>query len=95
VQDWTLNETGAVLLHVRGRTSNGAAPLYVAVEDASKHVGVVVHPDPAVVTTAEWTQWKIAFSELAGVDMTQVKKLYIGVATGRSDEGRYRSNLHR
>jgi hypothetical protein len=79
VQDWTLNETSTLLLHVRGRTANGAAPLYVAVEDASKHVGVVVHPNPAVVTTAEWTQWKIAFSELAGVDMTRVKKLYIGL----------------
>ena len=26
-----------------------------------------------------WTEWKIPFSELAGVDLTRVSKLYIGM----------------
>jgi len=79
VQDWTLNGTNTVLLYVRGRAANGVAPLYLAVEDASRHVGLIVHPDPAVVTTAKWTEWKVPFSEWAGVDMTRVKKLYVGL----------------
>ena len=79
VQDWTLNETDTLVLYVRGRAANGAAPLYLAVEDASQHVGVVVHPDPAVITAAKWTEWKVPFSELAGVNMARVKKMYIGL----------------
>jgi hypothetical protein len=78
-QDWTLNETNTLLLYVRGRAANSAAPLYLAVEDASQQVGVVVHPDPTVATTGQWTEWRVAFSELAGVNLTRVKKMYIGL----------------
>jgi hypothetical protein len=55
--------------------------LYVAVEDSSKHVGTVAHPDPAVVTLAKWTEWRIPLSEFAasGVNLARVKKLYLGL----------------
>jgi hypothetical protein len=79
VQDWTLNAADTLVLYVRGRAANGVAPLYLAIEDASKHVVVIVYPDPAVVTTATWTAWKVPFSELAGVNMAGVKKMYIGL----------------
>ena len=79
VQDWTVNNADALLLDVRGRIANAAAPLYVAVEDASKKVAVVVCPDAAAVTTAKWTEWKIPLSSLTGVNLAKVKKLYLGV----------------
>jgi hypothetical protein len=80
-QDWTVNDMDTLVLYVQGRSSNGPAPLYVAVEDSSKHLGIVVHPDPAVVTLARWTEWRIPFSEFtaAGVDMARVKKMYLGL----------------
>ncbi|MCX5643288.1 MAG: hypothetical protein NTZ17_01185 [Phycisphaerae bacterium] len=53
--------------------------LYLAVEDSAGQVAVVTHPDPAAVLTAAWTQWKVPLSSLAGVSVTEVKKLYLGV----------------
>ena len=32
-----------------------------------------------MVTTAAWTQWKIPLSSFAGVNLSKVKKLYLGV----------------
>jgi len=80
-QDWTINDVNGLVLYVRGLTTNASAPLYVAIEDASKRVGVVAHPDPKVVTVTKWVKWKIAFRAFtdAGVNMARVKKMYIGV----------------
>ena len=80
-QNWAANDVNELVLYVCGLAMNTAAPLYVAVEDASKKVGVVVHPDPAVVTSMKWVQWKIPFRAFtdAGVNMTRVKKMYLGV----------------
>jgi hypothetical protein len=60
--------------------------LYVAVEDSSGTVGTVVHPNPAIATTAAWTSWQIPLSQFAsaGVSMTRVKTLYIGLGSRTS-----------
>jgi hypothetical protein len=81
VQNWTIDDVNELVLYVRGLTTNAAAPLYVAIEDASRKVGAVVHPDPLVVTTMKWMEWKIPFRAFtdAGVNMARVKKLYIGI----------------
>jgi len=80
-ENWAANDVSELVLYVRGLAMNTAAPLYVAIEDASKKVGVVVHPDPAVVTSTKWVQWRIPFRVFtdAGVNMARVKKLYIGI----------------
>jgi len=59
--------------------SNGAAPLYVTVEDKAGKTKTVTHPDPAATNVSAWTQWRIALSDLAGVNLAAVKKLTIGV----------------
>ena len=66
---------------VRGKAKNDAAPLYVALKDASNHTGVVTHPDAQVVTATKWVEWKISLSDFtaAGVEITAVEKLIIGV----------------
>jgi hypothetical protein len=80
-QDWTVNDSSLLVLYVRGMSSNGADPLYAAVEDSAKHVGIVTHSDPAVATTGRWTEWKVPLSDLtaAGVDLNRVQKLYLGL----------------
>ncbi len=80
-QNWSANDVDELVLYVRGQAMNTAAPLYVAIEDASKKVGIAVHPDPAVVTSTKWVQWKISFRVFtdAGVNMARVKKMYIGI----------------
>jgi regulation of enolase protein 1 (concanavalin A-like superfamily) len=57
--------------------TNGAANLYVAVEDSAGKVAIA--SDPALANAAAWTQWKIPLSSLTGVNLAKVKKLTIGV----------------
>ncbi|HNU30370.1 MAG TPA: discoidin domain-containing protein [Sedimentisphaerales bacterium] len=55
--------------------------LYVVVQDNSGKSKAVAHPDPMVTVTPSWQQWEIPLSEFtaAGVKLTRVQKLYIGV----------------
>ncbi len=58
---------------------NRAAPLYVTVTDKAGKSKTVVNANPAAVNASAWTQWQIALSDLAGVNLAAVKKLTIGV----------------
>ena len=78
-EDWTVSDANALVLYIRGRPVNKPAPLYVTLEDASKKSATVSHPDSAVVTTGNWTQWRIPLSDFAGVNCARIKKMYIGV----------------
>jgi concanavalin A-like lectin/glucanase superfamily protein len=59
--------------------SNSSEQLYVAVEDSAGHVAVVVNPDPAATLATAWQEWEIPFTDLAGVNLGNVKTLYIGI----------------
>ncbi len=78
-QDWTVNGADTLVLYVQGRRSNGPAPLYVALEDTSGNSAAIAHPDPAVVNTTKWIEWKIPLGDFAGVNPARVKKIYIGL----------------
>ncbi|MCL5281369.1 MAG: LamG domain-containing protein [Planctomycetes bacterium] len=79
VQDWTVSGADTLVLFVRGRSSNASAQVYVAVEDASKKVGIAAHPNKALASATQWTEWKIPLSSFTDVNLTKVKKMYIGV----------------
>ncbi len=78
-QDWTVGEVSTLVLFIRGKLSNGPAPLYFVVKDASNKTATVIHPDTAVIGTAQWTEWKIPLTSLAGVNLAKVKKITIGL----------------
>ncbi len=59
--------------------TNDPASLYVTVTDGAGKSVTVVHPDPAAANLNAWTEWKIALSDLKGVNLAKVKKLAIGV----------------
>ncbi len=61
--------------------SNDPAPLYVAVEDNSAHVKIIANADMTAVTAESWQQWQVPLSKFssAGVNVTKIKKLYLGV----------------
>ncbi len=82
-QNWTADDVNTLVVHVRGRGTNAAEPLYVVLEDSSSRSAVAVHPDPAVLTSTKWVEWKIPLSDFgtAGVSLTRIKKLYIGVGS--------------
>lgn len=79
--DWTINGVDTLTLYVRGQANNEWDSLYVALQDSAGYIGFVAHPDPAIVTALEWTEWQIPMSEFsnAGVNPVAVKKMYIGV----------------
>jgi prepilin-type processing-associated H-X9-DG protein len=84
-QDLTAYAADVLAVYVCGGEDNGAEPLYFAVEDDTNDV-VVNHPDPNILTATEWIEWRMplrVFSE-AGVDLTRVRKLYIGVGDRNS-----------
>jgi hypothetical protein len=78
-ENWTVNGVADLVLYVRGKGNNGAGQLYVALEDSSGKLAVATHPDPAVVQTAAWTEWRVPLSNFAGVNPAKIKKIYIGV----------------
>jgi hypothetical protein len=51
----------------------------VIVEDSAGKRATVVDPDAAAVNATTWTEWKIPLTDLAGINLTKVKKLTIGV----------------
>jgi hypothetical protein len=60
---------------------NDPERLYVAVQDNAGRTQRVSHPDPAATLLEGWQEWLIPLSAFStpGVDMTGVKKLYVGV----------------
>jgi hypothetical protein len=92
VQDWTAHGADTLVLYVRGQDDNTPDQVYVALEDASKKVGVVAYPDAAITSDAQWTEWRIPLGSFTGVkgsqtqnsafgvpNLAKVKLLYIGV----------------
>jgi F5/8 type C domain-containing protein len=77
--DLTANGADTLRLFVAGQVDNTPAPLYVAIEDTNGAVAVVPQPDTAIVTSSDWTEWLIPYSELNGIDLGRVATLYIGV----------------
>ena len=78
----SISSTGAVSGAWQGAvisapTHNSAQPLYVTVEDSAGKKATATNAD--VVGAAAWTEFKIPLSSLAGVNLSKVKRLYLGV----------------
>jgi hypothetical protein len=61
--------------------ASGADALYVALQDAANHTGVITNPDAGVLTATKYVEWQIALKEFAdaGVNLKTVRKMFIGV----------------
>ena len=77
--DLTANGADTLRLFVAGQADNSVAPVYVRLVDASGNTSVVAHPDTNVTTVSNWTEWRIAYSELNGVDLSRAASIAIGV----------------
>ena len=56
---------------------NAAANMYLTVQDSAGKTATATNA--TVVTAADWTQWKIPMTDLAGVNLSKVKKMVIGI----------------
>ncbi|MHC4519184.1 MAG: sugar-binding protein, partial [Planctomycetota bacterium] len=72
--DWQVAEIG-----VAQPEGNIPEALYVAIEDTSGNVAVVTHPDPGATAVPGWNEWLIPYCDLAGVNLSRVAIMYIGV----------------
>jgi len=72
--DWQVAEIG-----VAQPEGNVPEAVYVALEDTSGGVAVVTHPDDGLTAWSTWTEWTIPYSDLAGVNLSRVATIYIGV----------------
>ncbi len=60
---------------------NDPASLYVKIEDSSGNVAVATNPDAAITTKGSWNEWQIPYSDLAGVNLSRVEMMTIGVGS--------------
>lgn len=81
-QDWTVNNFNALKLYIQGASFSTAAELYLLIEDNAGNSYRATNTDTTILTTDQWKEWVIPHSEIstAGVNMTAIIKLVIGVA---------------
>jgi hypothetical protein len=72
----------SVSVWVLGDPANAPATLSLALEDSAGAVAVMSHPDPAATQVGTWTKVDVPLAALAGVDLTAVTKVTIGVGNG-------------
>lgn len=60
---------------------NSLEPLYVRIEDAAGAGATVVNPDSAITLRSAWQEWRIPYGDLAGVNLSRVKTMRIGVGS--------------
>ncbi|MCJ7779076.1 MAG: hypothetical protein MUP16_12280, partial [Sedimentisphaerales bacterium] len=78
-QDWTRAGAKVLSLWFYGATSNSAQSLYVALQNVTGTPLVVVYDNPAAIQAANWQEWRIDLTRFAGISLSSIKKMYIGV----------------
>ena len=58
---------------------NSAEPMYVRIEDSAGASVTVMNADEAITIRPSWQEWTIPYSDLAGVNLSRVKTICIGV----------------
>jgi hypothetical protein len=53
--------------------------LYVMLQDSANKKAIVTYPDAAVLKSSKWVEWQIPLSDFAGISLTKVRWLYVGV----------------
>lgn len=81
--DWTYGDIiKSIELPYKGYGENSADPNYdrmwIAVEDSSGNMAVVMNLDPNAKLQTNWTQWNIDLRDFTGVDLEDVNCFYIG-----------------
>ena len=86
-QDWTAKSVTELSLSFVGEHENAEHLMYLTLEDASGQ-SFTVETFGHACQTDSWRQWTIALSQFsdAGVDLTSVRKLTIGMGDGTNSE---------
>jgi hypothetical protein len=58
--------------------------MYIRVTDSAGGSVTIASADAAITARATWQEWAISYSSLAGVNLSRVQKLAIGVGSKTS-----------
>jgi hypothetical protein len=78
----TGNVTGAwqtAAIGVDQPVGNSVEPMYVRIEDSTGASVTVVNADEVITLRPTWQEWTIPYSDLAGVNLSRVKAMYVGI----------------
>jgi hypothetical protein len=76
--DWTVDGVDTFVVHVRGLATNTPVPLCLRLKDTAAKACTVTHPNPRVLLTTQWIEWRIPLSSFTGVNLTKIERIYIG-----------------
>ena len=79
-RDWTAEGVTKLSLWIRGSTANAADRMFIALNGTA----VVYHADAAATQLTGWNEWVIDLADFAGVNLTNVNTITIGVGTKNS-----------
>ncbi len=77
--DWQIAEVG-----VTQPVGNSSESMYVTIEDSSGQAVTVMSADASFTTRPTWQEWAIPYGDLAGVNLSRVEKMIIGVGSATS-----------
>ncbi len=63
-----------------------AEPMYVRIEDAAGKSATVVNADESINLRPSWQEWAIPYSDLAGVNLSRIEKMVIGVGSATNPQ---------
>jgi hypothetical protein len=88
-RDWTASDVKTLTIWFHGDLVNDAAPIYVAIANATGTPAVVAHSDPAATQIHAWTQWDIPLQTFAdkGINLTNVNMITIGIGNKTNPPG--------
>jgi hypothetical protein len=89
-RDWTDEGVGELSLWIRGASANSAEQMYVALNGTA----VVYHDDPAATQLTGWNEWVIDLTAFAGVNLTNVNTVTIGIGTKGSPAAGGAGTIH-
>jgi hypothetical protein len=78
-QDWTKGGASSLVIWFYGDADNSAEQLYAALEDNTGNIKIVSHTDSAAIQAISWQQWNVPLTSFAGINMSNIRKMIIGV----------------
>jgi hypothetical protein len=77
--EWQTAEIGATQ-----PVGNSVEPMYVRIEDSAGASATAVNADEAITLRPMWQEWTIPYSDLAGVNLSRVRTMYIGIGSRKT-----------
>jgi hypothetical protein len=76
--DWISKDVNMITLYFYGDTENVSDRMYIALEDDDGAYAEVSYANQDDLNLMQWSRWDVTLSAFNGINLTQVKAVYIG-----------------